>query len=413
MQIFAASYLLPVSSPPISGGAMVVENGRIAAVGPLSEVRSAWPGPVREFPGGVIMPGLVNAHTHLELTHFPAWKDRKGLHYLPRTYADWVVQVIKIRRGLTATELTNSVREGIAKCIETGTTTVGEILTERSLLTLYTSSPLGGRIFFEALGLEPARCARLASDVDEAIKTFPPARLLPGISPHAPHTVVGPFFGRLAAMGKELGVPLMTHLAESPEEARFFHDTTGELADQIYPFAGWEDYLPAPRHTTPTAFLDSLGVLDANMTAVHTVQVTPADAEILARRGVAVVLCPRSNERLAVGTAPAALLKKAGIPLALGTDSLASNDSLSLWDEMRFLLDRQAAVFSPAEILSLATMGGAQALRLAHEVGSIEVGKRADFLVVNAPSAVTAESLCASVIGQSQLEHVFCAGAEP
>lgn len=413
MQIFAASCLLPISSPPISGGAMVVENGRIAAVGPLNEVRSSWPGPVREFPGGVIMPGLVNAHTHLELTHFPAWKVRKGLHYLPRTYADWIVQVIKIRRGLTATELTNSVREGIAKCLETGTTTVGEILSDRSLVPLYTSTPLGGRIFFEAVGLEPARCARLATDLDEAVTVFPSARLLPGISPHAPHTVVGPFFSRLAAMGKELGVPLMTHLAESPEEIRFFHDTTGALADQIYPFAGWEDFLPAPRHTTPTAFLESLGVLDANMTAVHAVQVTPADAEILARHGVAVVLCPRSNERLAVGTAPAALLKKVGIPLALGTDSLASNDTLSLWDEMRFLLDRQSAVFSPVEVLSIATLGGAHALRLSHEVGSIEVGKRADFLVVAAPPAVTAESLCASIIGQSQLEHVFCAGAEP
>ena len=108
MQIFAASCLLSVSSPPITGGAMVVENGRIAAVGPLAELRRAWPGPVREFPGGVIMPGLVNAHTHLELTHFPAWKIRKGLHYMPRTYADWIIQVIKIRRSLTATELAHS-----------------------------------------------------------------------------------------------------------------------------------------------------------------------------------------------------------------------------------------------------------------------------------------------------------------
>ncbi len=411
MQIFAASCLLSVASPPIPGGAMVVENGRIAAVGPLAELRKSWPGPVREFPGGAIMPGLVNAHTHLELTHFPAWKIRKGLHYMPRTYADWIMQVVKIRRGLTATELAHSVAEGIAKCLETGTTTVGEILSERSLLPHYTTSALGGRIFFEALGMEPARCARLAADLYEALTSFPSARLLPGISPHAPHTVVGPFFSRLATMGKELGVPLMTHLAESPEELPFFHDTTGALAEQIYPFAGWEDYLPAPRHTTPTAFLDALEVLDANMTAVHAVQITPVDADILARRGVAVVLCPRSNERLAVGTAPAALLKKAGIPLALGTDSLASNDSLSLWDEMRFLLDKQP-LFSPAEVLAMATLGGAHALRLAHEVGSIEIGKRADFLVVTAPPAVTADSLYTGIIGQSQLEHVFCAGEE-
>src|SRR6266568_7904810 len=111
MQIYAASYLVPVSSSPVPGGALVVDRGRIVAVGPLAELRTAYPAPVHDFHGHVIIPGLVNAHAHLELTHFPSWKIRKGIDYTPRTYVDWVVQVIKIRRALSLHELELSVRE--------------------------------------------------------------------------------------------------------------------------------------------------------------------------------------------------------------------------------------------------------------------------------------------------------------
>src|SRR5512136_1648907 len=101
MEIFAASYLVPMGSPPREGGAIAVDNGRIVATGSLAELRSAHGGKVTEFDGCVIMPGLVNSHAHLELTHFPSWKLRKGIDYAPRTYIDWVIQVVKIRRSLS------------------------------------------------------------------------------------------------------------------------------------------------------------------------------------------------------------------------------------------------------------------------------------------------------------------------
>src|ERR1043166_1115477 len=105
MQIYAASYLLPMSGPPVAGGAIAVDSGTIVATGTLTELRRLFVAPVREFPGCVIMPGLINGHSHLELTHFPAWKIRKDLDYTPRTYVDWIIQVIKVRRGLTHEEL--------------------------------------------------------------------------------------------------------------------------------------------------------------------------------------------------------------------------------------------------------------------------------------------------------------------
>src|SRR5512141_899722 len=144
MEIVAASYLYPVTGPPIADGAIVTDQGRIVAVGTLASLRAIYPGPCREFPGCAIMPGLVNAHSHLELTHFPSWKLRKGIDYSPRTYVDWVIQIIKIRRALTRPELEHSVMEGIRVSLECGTTSLGEIITDRSLIPLYASTPITG-----------------------------------------------------------------------------------------------------------------------------------------------------------------------------------------------------------------------------------------------------------------------------
>ncbi len=409
MEIFAASHLLPISAPPVEGGAIAVENGRIVAVGPLVELRKAFPAPYVEFPGHAIMPGLVNAHTHLELTHFPSWKLRKGIDYSPRTYVDWVIQVIKIRRALTRSELEHSVREGIRVSLESGTTAVGEILTDRTLVSLYTDSPLSGRLYVEAIGQDPLRCEQLLTDIDRSLTAFQAGRFRPGVSPHAPHTLSPRFMEEVCALAARHAVPTAIHLAESREEMAFLHDSSGKIPELLYPFAGWDDYVPPPRRTTPAVYLDSLGALTPRTAVVHCVHVTPSDAELLAKRGVTAVLCPRSNDRLDVGKVPALLLKKAGIPLALGTDSLASNDSLSLWDEMRFLRKEFSAVFTPGEVLAMATVTAARALGLDGEAGSLEEGKRADFLVVD-PGTGAGRELPEALIEEGQIGEVFIGG---
>ena len=410
MHIYAASYLYPVSGQPVPGGAIAVENGRIVALGTRDDLCAAWGGTVTDFPGRVIMPGLVNAHTHLELTHFPAWKLRKGIDYSPRTYVDWIIQVIKIRRALTRDELAHSVREGIRKSLESGTTSAGEILTDRNLLPHYHDAPLGGRLYAEAIGHDPARCEQLLSEMAGHGAAVRREGLFPGISPHAPHTLSSRFLADLAAAARHGGMPLMIHLAESKDEVDFFHDTSGKIAELLYPFTGWEAYLPPPRHTTPVAYLDSLGLFGRDTAVVHCVHVTPADAEILGRRGVTAILCPRSNDRLAVGQAPVRLLKKAGIPLALGTDSLASNDSLSLWDELRFLRRQFPGEFTPVELIELVTIGAARALALDHEVGSLEQGKRADFLVIGIEGPASLPDIPDAVVEQGEVMDVFVGG---
>lgn len=409
MELYTASYLVSMADPPVAGGALVVEDGRILATGSLGDLRRLYPARVVEFPGCVIVPGLVNAHTHLELTHFPSWKFRKGIDYSPRTYVDWVIQVIKIRRALTDRERELSVQEGVRICLVSGTTSIGEILSDRRLGRIYGASPLAGRIYYEALGRDDVQNATLLENLSATLGDGTGGDLLPGLSPHAPHTVSPFLLAGLVQLASTRGIPLAVHLAESPEETEFLHDTSGRIAELLYPFVGWEEYLPPPLRTSGAAILDAHGVLTPQTAVVHCVHVTPADTEILRSRGVTAVLCPRSNDRLAVGKAPVYLLKKCGIPLALGTDSLASNDSLSLWDEMRFLRHQFPGVFSPEEVLSMGTAGGARAIGMAKEAGTLEPGKRADFLVMKANTS-SASEVIEAVIEAGELQQVFIGG---
>ncbi|BCG46442.1 Amidohydrolase [Citrifermentans bremense] len=409
-RIYAASYLIPVSSPPVAGGAVAVENGVIAAVGTLHEVQAACSAPVTDLPGCVIMPGLVNAHTHLELTHFPAWKLRKDLDYLPKRYVEWIQQVVKIKRALLPGEMEHSVREGIRLCLESGTTSVGDILSDFSLAPLYRDTQLSGRVFLEAIGHDPLQGENLLRRIEATLDALS-GTLLPAISPHTPHTVSPQLLQDLHALAVKRAIPKAIHLSETADEASFMHDTTGDIAELIYPMAHWEQYLPHPMHTTSTRFLLDLGVLDPSTLAVHAVHVTPDDVRVLKEKGCSVVLCPRSNDRLFVGSAPHKLLKSAGLSLALGTDSLASNDSLSLWDELRYLQQQAPGVFSPEELIAMATIGGARALQIEGSAGSLEVGKRADFQVLSCGSASEA-TIHTALLTKGRLEQVYVAGEQ-
>jgi aminodeoxyfutalosine deaminase len=409
MNIYAASYVLPITSPPIAGGAVAVDNGIIKAVGTLSEVRSAYDAPVTDLPGCVIIPGLVNAHTHLELTHFSAWKVRKELDYLPKTYVEWIQQVVKIRRALHPGDVELSVKEGIRLCLESGTTAVGEILTDYTLAPLYTDSPLRGRVFLEAIGHDPVQRVALLEKIESTLHDLNGA-LLPGISPHTPYTVSADLFKDVQALCSRLGISKAVHLSEPTEEVSFMHDTTGAIAEVLYPAAHWEGYLPHPMKTTSTRYLDSLGVLDSSTLAIHAVHVTPSDVAILKERGVTVVLCPRSNDRLFVGRAPHHLFKSAGLKLAVGTDSLASNDSLSILDEIRFLHEIAPDAFTPDELISMATIGGARALGIGNVAGSLEVGKRGDLLVFSECAPQSAGCIYGSMLEEGRLEQVYVAG---
>jgi cytosine/adenosine deaminase-related metal-dependent hydrolase len=389
---------------------MLVDNGRIVAIGTLQELKARHDLPVTHFSGCALIPGFVNAHSHLELTHFPSWRIRKGIDYSPRTYSDWVIQLIKIRRALSADERASSLREGLRISLESGTTTLGEIVSDPALLPLYLATPVSGRLFFEILGHDPLQYRPQLERIAESAASLVGSSFLPGLSPHAPHTVGEGLAGELRLLAERLNLPLAIHLAESPEEVEFFQSGSGRIAELLYPFVGWERYLTPPRHLTPTAWLDHLALLTPQTAAVHGVQLTLDEARLLKERGVGVILCPRSNDRLAVGQPPVPLLRKLGLPLALGTDSLASNDSLSLLDELRFLQELFPDHFTSDELLRLATLDGARLLALDSAVGTLEAGKQGDFLVIRLPRQTDASQVATEILSSGELLKVFVAG---
>jgi cytosine/adenosine deaminase-related metal-dependent hydrolase len=405
-KIYTASWLYNPGQVPIAGAALVVRKGVIVAVGPASEIVQEYGPPTAAYPGCVIMPGFVNAHTHLELTHFPAWRLKGGLDYHPRGFADWVVQLVKVKRGVTTEELSASLKAGVAACLRSGTTSVGDILAAPELLHDYCDCNINGQLYLELIGQNTALFEKSLQKVLAAAVAYTGSQIV-GLSPHAPYTLSAAVLPSITESAKRGGYRLSLHLAESKAEDQLLFDSTGPLAELLYPLVGWSDYLPAPRRTTPVSYFDQAGLLGPDTLAVHCVQLTPADAALLKERGVSICLCPRSNERLAVGTAPVHLFKKLGIPLCVGTDSLASNDSLSLWDELRFALDIYRGELAPEELLQMATIGGAVGLGLARQVGSLHKGKRADFQVVELEGGCTPENL----LGSSRLHEVFLSGS--
>ena len=407
--IHTAAWLINPGAPPVAGGAILVRGGLVAATGTLAELKGRCPAPVIDHHDSAIVPGFVNAHTHLELTHFPSWRLRTHIDYNPRRFSDWIIQLIKITRALHEEDFRTSLGEGIRKCVESGTTAVGDIITRYDLLTSYEVPPIRGRLFFEALGHDPARFTERLEQARTAADGMCGGRLFPGLSPHTPYTISEANLPAIRDAAISRGLPLAIHVSESRSEGDFIFDSSGPLAGELYPFVGWEQYLVPPRRCSSTELLHRHGLLTPSTLAVHCVHIDLADAQIMKQRGVTVCLCPRSNDRLDVGRAPLALFRKLGIPLAIGTDSLASNDSLSLWDELRFALDQFPDELSPDDVFRMATSGGAAALGLSAALGSLEVGKRADFQVIT-HTGTNEKGLLERVIGQGKIVDVWLGG---
>lgn len=407
--IYAASWLINPDAPPIAGGALLVRNGSIADVGPLSVLRSRYAAPVIDYPGCALLPGFVNAHTHLELTHFPSWLHNSSLDYAPRRFTDWIMQLIKIVRGLTVDDYPPSIREGIRMCLESGTTAIGEIVTNPAMARQYSQSLLAGRLYFELLGQDAGLFRdKLAAAVDAACHGEA-GTLLKGLSPHSPYTLAEGHFTAITAASATYSLPLTVHLSESRSEADFMFDGGGDIATSFYPFVGWERFLGQHPRCSSTELLQRTGLLTPTTLAVHCVHVSVADARIIKASGAYIAVCPRSNDLLDVGRAPIALFKKIGIPLALGTDSLASNNSLSLWDELRFALEAFPGVLSEQDVFHMVTAGGAAALGISEHSGSLETGKRASFQVVgNCDGSET--HVLERVVREGRLQDVYVEG---
>jgi 5-methylthioadenosine/S-adenosylhomocysteine deaminase len=376
-----------VDAPPIPNAALLMgSDGRIAALGPDDSVPSPADAERRDYAGAALLPGLVNSHTHLELTGFEGRASEPD-------FREWILTIRRIKESRAPEEFLDAARQGVRDCWRGGVTTVAD--TGDSGAVLLALAELGGSgiVYQEVFGPDPAQCEvsfeGLVRQVERlASRTGPRVRL--GVSPHAPYTVSGPLYDRVASYAGREGWPIAVHIAESPEESEFVSHGRGPFAEGwrrrgIAPLSNpaHRPSGPLPEDPTPLAWIAAHGVLGPRTLCIHAIQLSPGDLELLRRSGAAVAHCPLSNRRHHGRTAPLAELRGLGIPVGLGTDSVASVESLDLFAEAREA--RHAAGLSARDTLGLLTFEGARALGLEREIGSLTPGKWGDVAVIAVP----------------------------
>ncbi|PLY04462.1 MAG: metal-dependent hydrolase [Desulfuromonas sp.] len=384
--LYTSRLLLPINRAPIENGALLVDKGRILGVGSSERMMAGCPDAhVIDFGDAALLPPMVNAHTHLELTRFPGWAERAGMSGPPASFVDWIQRLISVKRGRPTDEFAPSIAAGISACLASGTAAIGDVLSYFPARSAYATAPLRGRIFYEALGREPAKCRWMLEAIDQMVEEGGAGWLSPAISPHSPYSLSDTFLQQSCNLARRQGLQIMIHLAESAEEVTFLKDSSGPIAEQLFPFVDWRGMLPPPANITPLEYLEHAGGLTASTVLVHGVQLTDAEIARIAEVGCSLVLCPRSNARLEVGKAPLQKLRDAGINLAFGTDSMASADSLSMWDEIAFAREGFGEAADPHFLLEAATRGGARALGIDGELGTFAPGYGIHFQVVRLP----------------------------
>lgn len=415
--LYTAAWVLPIAAAPIPQGAVLVEGDRIAWVGAASAIS---PGPdIRVVPLGnaALMPGLVNAHSHLELTTLRGYLEGFA-------FRDWLATLTRVRRDvLTADDLLDASRLGIVEALSHGITTLADTTDSATPLAAMRELGVRGIGYVEVFGPDPAQCdgskTRLRDRVG-ALRAADSSLVRTGVSPHAPYTVSARLFRAAADYARAEQLPMAIHIAESAAEVDFVVHGTGPFADGLRA----RGIAVAPQARSPIALLDACGVLEARPLLIHAIRVDDEDLSRVADAGATIVHCPVSNAKLGHAMAPLDRMLAHGIATGLGTDSVASNDRMHLLEEAR-----QACLFHalrsgspdslhPTKALELATIGGARALGLDGQVGTLEVGKQADLSAfpLEAPGAPAVFDPAVTIVhvlgGAARASLVTVAGRE-
>ncbi len=384
--LYQARWIVPVSLPPIERGVVAVRKGEITALGGEKEISLTFPGERRDLGQGAILPGLINAHTHVELSRLKGLIP-EGLGFVP-----WVRHLLSLKEKTKAENPDEAVGPAWDEISRTGTCAAGDWISLECLIPRGSSSKVFRRLFFEVIGFDSSGLT-LPEVLDEGPATDLFGSLTLGA--HAPHSTSAALLQAAKTWTRRRGLPLAIHVAETKEETEFLLTGKGVWKDFLIERGKWVEDWKAPK-TTPVKYLDRLGLLDENTLAVHLTQADPSDLSILRDRSVRVVVCPRSN-RFIVGALPdIPFMVRTGLKPALGTDSLASNADLGLWGEME-TVQQAFPEIDPWEIIRMATIHGASALDLSGELGDLSPGKKARmfFLPLN---EVTEEELPSAII---------------
>jgi cytosine/adenosine deaminase-related metal-dependent hydrolase len=365
MTTYTARWLLPASGPPLEGGVLTIAGDRIAAVGPRGSCSADI-----NLGNVAIIPGLVNAHTHLDLS------GARGL--TPPTdadhFTDWLRLVIAYRRGRTAEQVRADVRAGLAEVLASGTTLLGDITAGGASWQVVSEAAVRAVVFHEFIGLTAERARQSWGELLAWEKAHPPTPAVrPAVSPHAPYSARMDFIRSFAWHGWTMTV----HVAESPAEVTLVHDRSGPFETFLRDLGIWE-----PGWIVPSFDWLLWRTRRGGPKLLAHCNYLPADADVWPNQSV--VYCPRTHAAFGHPPHPFRGFLARGVRVCLGTDGLTSNPDLDILAEARFVAARHPDL--PGEtLLRMVTLSGAEALGWADECGSLDVGKSADFVAVPLP----------------------------
>jgi aminodeoxyfutalosine deaminase len=326
---------------------------RVIAVDELVLVRANFSGATEQDVGFAVTIPVVNPHVHLDLSSMP---------YTAGSYEDFIRGVIKHDRA--GQRNLEAVKQGLETLQGLGTKVIGDIVTAKEVMLWLLQQDMQGVAYWEVFEPSPEKAEEEFNKTVELLREFKrleqPGKMKVGLSPHTPHTVSAPLLQKLAALSKQNTLPMQIHVSESPLEAAFHKDARGTLYDMMRPLMGtWQ-----PSGLSPVQYLKSLGVLEAQPTLVHMVNVSEDDIREVQKAGCVVIHCPRSNEALECGKFPWGLYAKHGVTVALGTDSLGSSPSLSIEEETHFAQALHGEAANPLALVWSATKGGYRSLEM-------------------------------------------------
>lgn len=414
VQIFSAQHLIPVLGEAISPGALAVQGGRILEVGSPDALKQQFPeAEFREFPGHSIIPGLVNAHADLSLTQFdryphPMPESKDGRFLLMA----WLINISRFKAKLPIPDQQKAIATGLDIVKRSGTTCLGDVCRFPVSVPLYEKSGLRVTVLAEIENLQRANAQeefeQALALIDEIEHSGHP-RLRPGLAPFSAFTISKNMLRILANHALQMKIPFHIIAALCFSEMEFFYDSQGEVTSVLFKEAGWgPERIPPPHHMTPIQYLHEIGLLKAKPAIFGALHLGPTDGALLGKAECPRIFAPSAFEKLQVGEVPWEKVLKDQVRWALGTWGKAAGSSLDLWDEMRAVLYRLEGTFDSKSageaIFRAATLGGAEALGLENEIGSLQKHKRADFVVVKSPESET--SLEAALILETRPERI-------
>ena len=390
--VHIAKYVIPEAGMLLRNAAVHVSDpGRISRLEPWQRPPPNLETKVVDWGCAIILPGLVNAHTHLEFTCLRGQEDPSV------SFTDWLARVIREKQRWTHADVQETIKRGARQSLASGTTLVGEISSSGISLDALKHENLRKVIFEEVIALAPEKAGEAMAALNRRLdRSEPDAFSSSGVSPHAPYSVSPELYRAAANLARSRRTRLATHLAETRQELEFLAGGKGELRSFLSDLgvlpAGWK-----PPGLAPVPYLEKLGVLDQPAVLIHCNYLDEDSMERIRSRSCSVVHCPRSHAYFGHDPHPVRRLLDMGINVALGTDSLASNDSLSVLDEMRFLF-RNRKDLKCDEIIRMATLNGAVALDFGNLLGRLRRGYWADMTVLSLPEILADRNIEAQLL---------------